>query len=68
MTLLWVTDHFVMGRLIETMKIMFLCGNFALKSLQIGEIMSNNEMFPEYPVWIIWINNQLLDFSKETHP
>ena len=23
---------------------MFLCGNFALKALQIGEIMSNNEI------------------------
>ena len=23
---------------------MFLCGNFALKPLQIGEIMSNNEI------------------------
>ena len=24
-------------------------------------------MYPKYPVWIIWINNQLLDFSKETN-
>ena len=55
---------------------MFLCGNFALKPLQIGEIMSNNEMYSKYPVWIIWIRrttrfwikNTDLDFSKETHP
>ena len=45
MTLLWVTQHIVMGRLIETMKKkMFLCGNFALKALQIGDIMLSNEM------------------------
>ena len=45
MTWLWVTEHFVMGRLIETVKInVFLSGNFALKPLQIGEIMSNNEI------------------------
>ena len=55
---------------------MFLCGNFALKPLQIGEIMSNNEMYSKYAVWIIWIRrttrfwikNTDLDFSKETHP
>ena len=31
---------------------MFLCGNFALKPLQIGEIMSNNEiMYFSYFYW-----------------
>ena len=74
MTLLWVTEHFVMGRLIETMKINV--SMWKLKPLQIGEIMSNNEMYSKYPVWIIWIRrttrfwikNTDLDFSIETHP
>ena len=44
MTLLWVTEHFVMRRLIETMKINVSIWNFALKPLQIGEIMSNNKI------------------------
>ena len=31
---------------------MFLCGNFALKALQIGEIMSNNEIMQfSYVYW-----------------
>ena len=31
---------------------MFLCGNFALKPLQIGEIMSNNEIMQfSYIYW-----------------
>ena len=42
MTLLWVTEHFVMRRLIETMKT--YVSIVAHKPLLIGEIMSNNDI------------------------
>ena len=47
MTLLWVTEHFVTQRPREATEINVstgVYGNFALKPLQIGEIMSNNKI------------------------
>ena len=59
MTLLWVTEHFVMGRLQ-----MFPCGNFALKALHIGEIMSNHEIMQFS--YFCWKSNEKKADEKTT--
>ena len=64
MTLLWVTEHFVIRRLSETMKIMFLCCNFALKPLEIGEVMSNNKIMQFS--YFYWNTNEKKGDEKTT--
>ena len=43
---------------------MFLCGNFALKPLQIGEIMSNNEIMQFS--YFYWKSNERKADEKTT--
>ena len=43
---------------------MFLCGNFALKPLQIGEIMSNNEIM--YFFYFYWKSSEKKADEKTT--
>ena len=43
---------------------MFLCGNFALKPLQIGEIMSNNEIMQFS--YFYWKSNEKKADEKTT--
>ena len=43
---------------------MFLCGNFALKALQIGEIMSNNEIMQFS--YFYWKSNEKKADDKTT--
>ena len=43
---------------------MFLCGNFALKALQIGEIMSNNEIMQFF--YFYWQSNEKKAHEKTT--
>ena len=54
MTLLWVTEHFVMRRLLKSdnENKCFCIGKLALKPLQIGEIISNNKIMQfSYCYW-----------------
>ena len=46
---------------------MFLCGNFALKALHIGEIMSNNEImqFSYFYDYVFHIGNEMIDIVKD---
>ena len=62
MTLLWVTEHFVIRRLSETMKINV--SMFALKPLQIGEVMSNNKVMQFS--YFYWNTNEKKGDEKTT--
>ena len=64
MTLLWVTEHFVMQKLTETVKINVSVWKLRSKPLQIGELKSNNDIMQFH--YFYWKTNEKKADEKET--